>query len=257
MYSIGLVDADPIPYHVGYKYDETAFAGEVKAEIDRMIRNLERELKISDFEFYLTDSSTNFRNEIANIYRYKGGRNSVKPYYWEYAREYLLEKYDAFMCYGFEADDKVADRQLESGDNSVLISIDKDLDCIQGYHYTPLMGAVKKSKSYYMTEYESLLFYHIQWLMGDSTDNIGGAFKVGKTKAEKALKDCTTEEEMCTVVEEVYRKVYGEEPIKFQDWRGRWIEMDYIQIMKENQQLIYMGMDRRPEFNYESNYTLL
>ena len=252
----GIVDIDPLPYQVGFKFDETAFPGEVAQELDNKIRDLHRNIKTNDCRYFLTDSASNFRNDIANIQRYKGNRNSVKPYYFDYAREYLQEKWGSEMVYGYEADDEVADIHRSLGTDSILVSIDKDLWTEPGYHYKPAWGMAKEQKTHWVSEEEALSFRYAQILMGDTTDHIMGAFKVGKVKAEKALKGCTTEEEMRHAVEEVYRKVYGEEPILFQDWRGRWIKMNYLQIMAENEQLIHMGMTNRPAFNYEENYVL-
>lgn len=253
----GIVDIDPLPYQVGFAFDETAFPGEVAQELDRKVRELHRKIKTDNCRYFLTDSASNFRVDIANIQRYKGNRNSIKPFYFDYARDYLQEKWGAEMVFGHEADDEVSDIHRSLGEESILVSIDKDLWTVPGYHYKPQWGMTKEVKTHWVTEEEALLFHYTQIMTGDTTDNIMGAFKVGKVKAEKALAGCTTEKEMRAAAEGVYKSVYGEDPIKFQDWRGRWIKMDYLQIMAENEQLIHMGMDNRPEFDYEANYELL
>ena len=107
-----------------------------------------------------------------------------------------------------------------------------------------------------MTKHESLVFYHRQWLTGDSVDNIGGAYLIGKEKADKIITEEQTKKEMQSAVEETYKAVYGSAPREITDWRGRSITMNWKQIMKENQQLIFMGMENRPKFNYEDNYAL-
>lgn len=258
MYKFGIVDADTLPYSVGNKYDEMAFPTEVTLDVDRIFRQLHKDIKTEDCNYYLTDSKSNFRNDIANLRKYKGNRHPDKPYYFEFIRDYIMEKYDGIMCYGKEADDVCADALIESGDDGVCVSIDKDLDCAHGHHFRPKWGMVKSAKHYYMTKHESLVFYHRQWLTGDvSVDNIGGAHLIGKAKADQIITEDQTKKEMQSAVEETYLKVYGSAPREITDWRGRKIKMNWKQIMKENQQLIFMGMKNRPKFNYEDNYELL
>lgn len=258
MSRVGIIDLDPLPYQIGFAFGEASFPGEVTERIERDLRKLWKGLRTDNCEYYLSDSSSNFRLDIANIRQYKGGRNSVKPYYFDYTRDYLQERLgdDCHMVYGCEADDIVADRTRFHGQNAILASIDKDLWTVPGYHYNPGWGNATEKKIHWVTEEEALKFHHVQVLTGDTTDGITGCYNVGPTKAKKLIEACETQEEMLEAVKGMYRKVYGEEPIKFQDWKRRWIYMDWEQIFKENEQLIYMGMDNRPEFNYEDNYGL-
>jgi DNA polymerase-1 len=64
----------------------------------------------------------------------------------------------------------------------VIVTVDKDLLQIPGMHWHPDKGEQVK-----ITEDEADYLFHMQWLMGDSTDNIPGIPKVGPAKATKFL----------------------------------------------------------------------
>jgi 5'-3' exonuclease len=76
------------------------------------------------------------------------------------------------------------------------VSLDKDLDQVSGWHY----NFVKKNK-YFITEAEGLLNFYMQFLVGDSVDNIKGARGIGPKKARILLEDKTEPEMWATVVE--------------------------------------------------------
>lgn len=112
---------------------------------------------------------------------------------------------------GREADDLLriwAEQAIEAGDDYIVCSIDKDLDCIPGKHYN-----MKKKELFEVSPETALRFYYEQLLKGDATDNIPGVPGVGNVKATKLLAECTTEEEFQEVVVTQYFGAYGE-----QDW---------------------------------------
>jgi hypothetical protein len=143
-----------------------------------------------DYELFLT-GKTNFRNEVAVTVPYKGNRKDVKkPKHLPLLREYLQTAWGASVSDGQEADDDIAIRATELGEESIIVSIDKDFMQVPGWHY----NFVKKVKKH-VTPEEGLRFFYKQILMGDSADNIKGIFRVGEKKATKMLADLKTEQQ--------------------------------------------------------------
>jgi len=145
-------------------------------------------LKCDDYRAWIT-GKTNFRFEIATTVPYKGNRKDApKPKHYDALRNHLL-KLGAKMSEGEEADDAVGIASTEG--NYWIVHVDKDLDQLPGWHYNPV-----KDEEYYVTEFEGLYSFYKQILTGDRVDNIEGIRGIGPVKADKILKDCTTEREL-------------------------------------------------------------
>lgn len=95
-----------------------------------------------------------------------------------------------------EADDALAMYQTEE---SICISIDKDLLQIPGAHF----GMVNHQHSY-VEEWDGLVWFYRQILMGDNTDNITGIHGIGDSRSRRILAGCETEEELWERVVEEY-----------------------------------------------------
>jgi len=95
-----------------------------------------------------------------------------------------------------EADDMLAIRATEKGDDSVMVTLDKDLDQVVGWHYN-----FAKKLRYYITKDQGLLNFYKQFLVGDAVDNIKGVRGIGDKRAQKLLQD-KTEHEMWSIVVE-------------------------------------------------------
>lgn len=192
-------------------------------------RRLDEVLKMSQcstFEGYLTGSG-NFREEIAVTVPYKGTRKREKPWHYQNIRVYLEGHLGFKVVHGMEADDILAIRQTQLGERSCIISRDKDLRMVPGWHFGYSCG---KQKSFGPFLYDDigqlqligkgnkqkiqgggLMFFYSQLITGDRTDNILGLPKGGDVLAYKVLHECRTEEEMFTRVLNLYRERYGEE----------------------------------------------
>lgn len=213
---IGLVDSDILCYRVGFASNDEAESVALKT-LDGFITDLMMEdkiLEVMSFEFYLT-GKTNFRNDIAVTRPYKGNRKSEKPVHLQALRDHLVEVWDAKMSEGNEADDEMAIRQTELGDDSIIISLDKDLDMVQGWHYNFV-----KNERYYITAEEGMKKFYTQILTGDKVDNIQGVHRCGPKKALKILQDCKTEQEMWDAVVEAH----GSEERALEDARLLWMQ---------------------------------
>lgn len=220
---IGLVDSDILCYRVGFGTDEEPESTALST-LDGFITDLMCEDELVDvmsFEFYLT-GKTNFRDDIAVTKPYKGNRKgNRKPQHIEALRKHLVDVWDAVIIEGQEADDALAIRQTELGDESIIISLDKDLDMVAGWHYNFV-----KYKRYYTTPEEGQYLFYKQILTGDTVDNIQGVYRCGPKKAEKLLEDCKTEQDMWDVAVEAH----GSYDRALEDARLLWMRTEEGQL---------------------------
>ena len=184
---LAILDADIICYRVGFASDDVEEAI-CLARVTQLIHEIVfDDLKCDDYKAYIT-GKTNFRNEIAVTEPYKGNRKDAKrPTHYQAIRNHL-QRLGAELVEGQEADDAVAIEATKTG--GWIVSIDKDLDQVAGWHYNFV-----KHEEYYVTEEEGLRNLFTQVLTGDRTDNIIGLKGIGPKKAEKLLQDCKTERE--------------------------------------------------------------
>ena len=91
-----------------------------------------------------------------------------------------------------EADDMIG---LAHDDTTCIVSIDKDFDCIAGWHYNFV-----KEILYYVEPRSAIYNFYHQLLCGDAADNIKGAAGIGVAKAKRILDGCETEEEFLEAV---------------------------------------------------------
>lgn len=203
---IGLIDSDILCYRVGFKCEDEAESVAL-ATMDSFITDLIMEedlLEVLDFEYFLTGKE-NYRYDYAVTVPYKGNRSSTKkPQHLQALRDHLVDQWGAVVSVGEEADDAMSIRQYAEGDNSIIISLDKDLDMVPGWHYNFV-----KQRKYYVDRDQGLYTFYKQILTGDAVDNIKGCYRIGPKKAEVILSECTTELEMweaCVKTHESYER---------------------------------------------------
>lgn len=142
----------------------------------------------------------NFRNDVAKSHIYKGNRKNVdKPIHLSHVRQYAIEKFNAIVSEGEEADDLIAIAATQIGPSAIVASIDKDMMQIPCKHYN-----FGRDKWYTVNEWDGLKFFYTQILTGDTADNIIGLHRVGPKTAEKMLDGATTEQEMFRRCVEAY-----------------------------------------------------
>ena len=195
-----LIDGDILVYRVGFSTNEP---DEEKFAVSRMGNFVDRLIRlegIETYEGYLTGKN-NYRSEIATEQAYKGNRKDArKPVHYDSLREYLVSKWGFTVIDGQEADDAMGIKAYElPEDSSCIMTIDKDLDMIRGWHYNFV-----KEDLYYVTEKEAIKNFYIQILTGDRVDNIPGIKGIGPVKAKKILENCTTEKSLFKAVSEKY-----------------------------------------------------
>ena len=204
----GLLDGDIIVYRCGFvvKDDEPvehAYQA-VKTTFEGKLLNFPQADTSSKPALYISGKD-NFREKVATILPYKGNRDPLhKPKYYKEIREYLKDAYGAQVVDGQEADDEIGIAQWKAGKETCIVSIDKDLDMIPGYHY----NWVRDHFYYVSLDEANYNFYH-QLLVGDRTDNIPGIDGIGPVKASRALGDVGKDlEYYARVVREEYKRQY-------------------------------------------------
>ena len=216
-----LVDADILVYRFGFasEGDPAEFA---LARLSEFLDNLQAMDGIDEVWGYLTGSN-NFRNEIAKTAPYKGNRVMTKPYHYQLLREYMERAWGFEVIDNIEADDAIGiEAYRNEPDETIIVSIDKDLNMIRGHHYNFV-----KEERYYVTEEEAIRNFYLQILTGDKVDNIIGLDGVGPVKSKKLLKDCNTELEMYEAVLKAYD---GDEARVLENARLLWILREEKQV---------------------------
>lgn len=220
-----LVDADFLVYRAGFasQGEDEALA---KARLTEWLNDLLfTKLDVDDYKLYLTGSG-NFRDEVAVTQKYKGNRDGfVRPEHYAALRQHMIDKYDAEVVDGMEADDAVAIDSMTG--EWLLVHVDKDLDQLEGHHYNPVKG-----EQYYITKFEGLYNFYTQMLTGDRTDNIPGLAGIGPKKALKILDDCKTEQDLAEAVWKAYKA--AEHDIDYYTEQGTllWLKRSPEEIWK-------------------------
>jgi 5'-3' exonuclease len=193
---LALIDADLLVYRVGWTTladpEEIAFY-----RMDEMIRGIQEALQTAKYKAFLTASGPHYRHEIYP--EYKANRKAEKPTHYHRLRDYLLETHGAELVLEQEADDALGINQMHP--ETCIVTIDKDLDQIAGWHY----NFVKKDL-YEVTPDEGLRYFYQQLLMGDRIDNIPGIYGIGPVNAARIIGECKTEKEMYDAVKKHYEK---------------------------------------------------
>lgn len=216
-----LVDADILVYRFGFasEGDPAEFA---LARLSEFLDNLNMMDGIDEVWGYLTGSN-NFRHEIAKTAPYKGNRVMAKPYHYQLLREYMERAWGFEVIDGMEADDAIGiEAYRNEPDETIIVSIDKDLNMIRGHHY----NFVKEEK-YFVTEEEAIRNFYLQILTGDKVDNIIGLSGIGPVKSKKLLVDCNNELEMYEAVLKAYD---GDEARVLENARLLWILREEKQV---------------------------
>lgn len=148
----------------------------------------------------------NYRKE--HFPTYKSNRKKVvKPLGLTWLRQYLkdnAEKYNLLLIENLEADDCMGIFGTSGDTNISIYSQDKDLFTIPVRQW-----CFKQRKFINPTPLESVRFLYTQVLTGDTVDGYRGCPRIGKVKAEAALRDCKNELEMLEACYVLYDKHYS------------------------------------------------
>jgi len=228
---LAIIDGDVLLYMSIWNMDTKE---EAKEKFNELFTNTLESVFATDYVMAL-GGPDNFRVDL--FPDYKGNRaksKSNRPDWFLDLKSDIVDQYEGcIFTSNCEADDMVriwANECTKANINNVVISVDKDLDCITGVHYNPRKGELYEIDKEYANK-----FYWKQILMGDPTDNIPGIPKIGPKKAENILKD--SEDYMATVCK-AYYDFYGKEGYSYLLANGRlihiWREIeDHFKIKKD------------------------
>ena len=180
----GYLDGDLLVYSGAAKFNDSADFQPIADYLDNEILYIADVLALDDWRIFVT-AGGNFRKEVYP--EYKANRKGEKPKWLGECYRYLYQDWGAKAERTYEADDLLG-IALTCDPDAILISYDKDLDQIPGWHYN-----WRKKQMYYITPEEGYRFLLLQCLMGDRTDNIPGIHGIGPKKAEKLLEPQTLE----------------------------------------------------------------
>ena len=234
--AIALIDADSIYYKAAFRKDKK----DIRQLIDKVMLQIEGQCFATPEDCKVAVKGRgNFRKDLYP--KYKANRKvdeDLKPYL-NYGHQYMVDKYEAVMADGMEADDLVSIWAYEAREMElqyVVVGIDKDLKQIPGNHYN-----FNKVEHSFIDDAEAHRLLMIQCLTGDTSDNIPGLRGIGPKKAEKILEGVPTGEMWSKVV-----KAWGNES----PWLSRklltmltsWEEFD--EVKKECEQKKTEGLIR-------------
>ena len=219
---IALLDSDLIAYRISFACkDESETHAKYSLNnyvSDILVRGVDKaypDCFVDKWHLYLTGRS-NYRFDIAKTAVYKGNRLAPEPQHLPALRKHLVDEWGAVIVEGIEADDAVATHATWLGyNNSVIASVDKDLDQIPGWHYNFV-----KDIAYHITPEEGSYRFYKQILTGDSADNIIGLKGIGPVKADKILDECDTEVKLYNACVQAYD---GDEERVLENARLLWL----------------------------------
>lgn len=226
-----VIDADHICYKLGFALEDVNSKGTVRKHVNEYLLYIQETLEklfvnIEKPIIVLSPLGTsNFRFALATIKPYKGNRTTPKPKHYGAIREMLL-KMDGCICKeGQEADDTVADIAYKSPMSTVIVSADKDLRQVPGWHFEPgekrpvyyvdddIVGHIwleKMSGDKTILVGVGSLWHLAQAVLGDTADNIPGISKWGPVKVYNLFKSLDFGMSLCTAaVQDLYIKQYG------------------------------------------------
>ena len=205
-----LIDGDLFCYRCAASAENLP-ANAADEYIERLLDTCVTEIKGTSLQFYLT-GKTNFRYQIYP--EYKANRiDQPKPKWLQHCQEYLKTEYGAVVSDGCEADDLmgVAQCAQTADEPTCIVSLDKDMLMIPGWHYswhieggTPEKRWVKDAVYQEITKIQGLRHFYSQLLTGDPSDNIKGVAGIGKVKAQKMLEGIDNEQDLFDRVRDAY-----------------------------------------------------
>jgi hypothetical protein len=191
-------------------YSEAQDAEYLDAIID-VFQNQVRQTMSATFATHrrgATKGVGNFRQDMFPAYKANRSRNVTNKFV-PLLREWAIENGYAVEAHGQEADDYLriwAEEHRLRGEEFCVVSIDKDLKCIPGYHYNPWTNT-----HLHQTEEDAMQLYYRQIMMGDSTDGIKGIPKLGPKTAEKLTAHCKTHEDYRMACIDAYMAAFPED----------------------------------------------
>jgi len=229
--ALAIIDGDVLLYMSIWGMESKE---EAREKFDEIFTNVTESVFATDYVMAL-GGPNNFRVDLYPEYKANRKKSkSTRPDWFLDLKSDIVKDYEgASLSDNCEADDMIriwANEAFDAGKHRVIITVDKDLDCVAGLHYNP-----RKSIFYTVSDEEANRFYWKQILMGDPVDNIPGIPGIGVKKAEKILENMPCYE---IAVCKAYENHYGEEGYNYLLLNARLIHIwrkinDHFKLSKE------------------------
>lgn len=176
--------------HVDLEEAKARFSEIVNDAVERALKHYSERLKTDvTYEMLICFSSrNNFRKTINPAYKVnRVGKR--KPVAYHALVSWVKEEANTAEIDTLEADDIIGIMATKPSyvDKCIIISGDKDMQCINGYHYDFVRDVFN-----HVTPEEAYRNFLTQSLMGDATDGYSGCPKIGKVTAGRLLdKECS------------------------------------------------------------------
>jgi DNA polymerase-1 len=221
------------------KEEDTKYFMQSWKNLEKKVEELKEKLFCNTLLMAVQDDTKKIKNYRKMMYpEYKMNRHkdpSKQNLFVPKLRKLLVKGGYAIVAEGREADDYVRTWALEARaakEDYVVVSLDKDLQCIPGKFYN-----VKTEELIEISEWDALKNYYRQLLMGDSSDNIPGLPGIGPKTADKLLLGAFDEEEMQEIVVMNYLE-------KFED--------DWYDMLLSNAKMLHIQTHLNDYFSFDS-----
>lgn len=191
-----LIDGDVVLYEVTASCEQAWDWGddmwtlhsdfrEARQKFDCWVADLKKVLDVEEAVITLSDRA-NWRKEVLPTYK-ANRKGKRKPLTYPALREYAEKTYKCVQYATLEADDVMGILATKHASEApVVVTIDKDLKTVPGFHYNPNHpedGVVE-------VDLEQANFNHLmQALAGDPVDGYAGCPGIGPVRAERMLKE--------------------------------------------------------------------
>lgn len=179
MAKTAIIDADSIIYIVAWNNRDVEDERLIMSNINEFMVGLMMAVK-ADSYLGVFSPKTTFRNRVTEDY--KANRPPAKEWITKWKQliiDYCIKQYGFVVAEDMEADDVLS---VMRGEDVVLCHIDKDLNQIPGEHYN-----YSKKTFYAVDDTAATYNFWYQVLVGDTTDNVKGAWRIGPVSAAKLL----------------------------------------------------------------------
>lgn len=223
-----------------------------KLSLLRLQDNVSSHFDVDSFTYFIGGKG-NFRYDLATIQKYKGNRILEKPKYYDSLKQYASRLPNFVVVDDIEADDAVSTivyNDHVSGKNEVVLcAIDKDLRNTPCTLYNYNNGSVE-----YIGYQQASYNFAKQILTGDSVDNIQGVKGIGSKRADSILRHLNPDirpflyddghfVSLLVECRKVYESKY-KDGLTTEDGK----QLDYIDIMIENAELLWMRRNENQTF---------
>ena len=168
-----------------------------------------------DYELHFTKGRKSFRYTLVDK-QYKANRSNDKTKRAPAGLGALKQMWvdadpeKAFIWEEWEADDIVVAKKHQWPEKYLLVALDKDvLYSLEGEHFNYYSSSIYNinMKFFTVSKERALKHHYLQTLTGDPSDGVYGLKGIGPKKADKILKDCSTDEECWAAVVEAYETI--------------------------------------------------